>query len=567
MRMSRLLVRTLREAPADADSPGHALLVRAGFVRRLSSGIYSFLPLGLRVLHKISAVVREEQDKEGMQEVLLPVLSPYELWEESGRAKIFGSDLLPAMTTEGRGGTFVLGPTHEEVVTKLVAGEVDSYRQLPITVYQIQTKFRDEPRPRTGLLRTRELTMCDAYSFDVDKDAMAATYETVKRAYQAIFDRLQIGVIPVEASSGAIGGDVNHEWMVPAEVGEDHFALCESCGLSANIEAAKRSINTPAVNHANIDAPAPSPVDTPDSPSIEAVVALLASEGVTAERIMKSIATFDRDGQVTIILVPGDREARLPHGWRLFEDADFAAHPHLVRGYIGPVGLSGVTIVADESLRHAAHSFVSGANQVDVHLRDIVIGRDVTPSGWGSYVVVQDGDSCPNCGAAMVLQRSVEAAHTFQLGLHYTTKLSNTTFVGEDGTEQPFWMGCYGFGVSRAMAVMAELNRDEHGLIWPAEVAPYRVSLLSLGASKNETVGEVADAAYRALKLAGIDVLYDDRDVSAGVKFADADLIGAPLRITLGSKGLDREMAEVRDRRTGEVRELSLGRLLSGKVE
>ncbi len=326
MRMSRLLVRTLREAPADAEVASHQLLVRAGYIRRLASGVYTFLPLGLRVLHNIERVVRQELDAAGCQELLLPALHPIELWEQSGRAALFGSDALPAMTVEARGGTFVLGPTHEEVVTVTVGAEVDSYRQLPVTVYQVQVKFRDEARPRFGLLRTRELIMCDAYSFDVDKQAMQASYRTVFDAYLRIFGRLGLDVTPVEAESGAIGGDVNHEFMVPSVVGEDHFVHCPSCGYAANVEAAERRVG---------DTPDPGgePVltdhHTPGRPGIEAVVEYFAAAGTTAADMLKTLAVIDAEGRPTVLVLAGDREARLPTGWRLFDDADFAAHPSL----------------------------------------------------------------------------------------------------------------------------------------------------------------------------------------------------------------------------------------------
>ena len=316
MRMSQLLVRTLREAPADAEVASHQLLVRAGYIRRLASGVYSFLPLGLRVLHRVEQVIRQELDAAGCQELLLPALHPIELWEQSGRAAMFGSDPLPAMTVDARGGTFVLGPTHEEVVTVTVGAEVDSYRQLPLTVYQIQVKFRDEARPRFGLLRTRELIMADAYSFDVDKAAMQESYRKVFDAYLRIFGRLDLDVVPVEAASGAIGGDVNHEFMVPSVVGEDHFVSCPSCGYAANVEAATRALRRTAGPGEAPD-PAPGPVvehHTPGRPGITDVVAYFADQGVTASDFLKSMAVFDDEGRPTLLVVPGEREARLPGG-------------------------------------------------------------------------------------------------------------------------------------------------------------------------------------------------------------------------------------------------------------
>ena len=558
MRMSRLLVRTLREAPADAEVVSHQLLVRGGFIRRLASGVYTFLPLGLRVLHNIEAIIREELDAAGCQELLLPALHPLELWEQSGRAALFGSDALPAMQVEGRGGSFVLGPTHEEVVTVTVGGEVDSYRQLPLTVYQIQVKFRDEARPRFGLLRTRELIMADAYSFDVDKEAMQASYGVVYDAYLRIFARLGLDVSPVEAESGAIGGDVNHEFMVPSAVGEDHFVRCRACGYAANVEAATRGgFGDPVAP----DASAADAVEhhTPDRPGIDGVVAFFDDPAVTHADLLKSLAVVDADGNAVLVLVPGDREARLPGGWRLFEEADFAAHPSLVKGYIGPGGQqdTGVTVVADVGVARPG-SWITGANRADHHLSGVLLGRDFEVDVWGSYAEGVTGDACPRCGAEVDLVRSVEAAHTFQLGTKYSDVMTGASFVAEDGSEAAFSMGCYGMGVSRLLSVVAEESHDDRGLVWPASVAPFQVHLAALGAGRSPEVGGAADALHDRLVAAGVEVLYDDRDVSPGVKFAAADLLGIPVRLVVGGKGLARGIVEWRSRATGEERDVAL---------
>ncbi|MGO8870555.1 MAG: proline--tRNA ligase [Acidimicrobiales bacterium] len=559
MRMSRLLVRTLREAPADAEVASHQLLVRAGYIRRLASGVYTFLPLGLRVLHQVERIIREELDAAGCQEVLLPALHPLELWEQSGRAALFGSDALPAMTVEGRGGTFVLGPTHEEVVTVTVGAEVDSYRQLPVTVYQIQVKFRDEARPRFGLLRTRELIMADAYSFDVDKDAMQSSYRTVFDAYLRIFSRLDLEVVPVEAESGAIGGDVNHEFMVPSVVGEDHFVSCPSCGYAANVEAATRGESGadgtgaaagggdgPVVEH-----------HTPGRPGIADVVDVFADAGATPADFLKSMAALDAEGRPLLVLVSGDREVRLPSGWRLFEEVDFAAVPSLVKGYIGPVGQRehGIRVVADRGVGRPG-PWIVGANRPDHHLAGVVLGRDFEVDEWGSFVQVGTGDPCPRCGGPVELVRSVEAAHTFQLGHKYSDMMSGANFVSEEDGESIFSMGCYGMGVSRLLAVVAEEHHDERGLAWPRSIAPYEVHVVALGAGRSPEVAAGADELYRQLVAAGVEVLYDDRDVSPGVKFADADLLGIPVRLVVGAKGLARGVVEWRSRGTGEEREL-----------
>ncbi len=557
MRMSRLLVRTLREAPADAEVVSHQLLVRGGYIRRLASGVYSFLPLGLRVLHRIEAIIRDELDSVGCQEVLLPALHPLELWEQSGRAAMFGSEALPALQVEGRGGSFVLGPTHEEVVTVTVGAEVDSYRQLPVTVYQIQVKFRDEARPRFGLLRTRELIMADAYSFDVDPVAMRESYQDVFGAYLKIFARLGLDVYPVEASSGAIGGDVNHEFMVPSVVGEDHFVSCAGCGYAANVEAAERAFATPESVADTVGEVVE--IHTPGQAGIGDVVEFLAGENLTAADLLKSMAAFDDEGRPTIMLLAGDREVRLPSGWRLFEDDDFASYPSLVKGFIGPIGQQehGLRVVADLGVARPG-TWVTGANRVDHHLAGVAIGRDVEVDEWGSLAVVVSGDLCPRCGSGVELVRSVEAAHTFQLGYKYSDVMAGASFVAEDGDEANFSMGCYGMGVSRLLAVVAEENHDERGLVWPASLAPYQVHLVALGAGRAPEVAEAADELYGRLVAAGVEVLYDDRDVSPGVKFADADLLGIPVRLVIGAKGLARGVVEWRSRATGDEREVGI---------
>jgi prolyl-tRNA synthetase len=564
MRMSRLLVRTLREAPADAEVASHQLLVRAGYIRRLASGVYSFLPLGLRVLHRVEQVIRDELDAAGCQELLLPALHPIELWEQSGRAAMFGSDALPAMVVEARGGTFVLGPTHEEVATVTVGAEVDSYRQLPLTVYQIQVKFRDEARPRFGLMRTRELIMADAYSFDASKEAMQDSYRTVFDAYLRIFSRLDLEVTPVEAESGAIGGDVNHEFMVPSAVGEDEFVSCPSCGYAANVEAATRRVpGGPADQGVG-----PGPLvehHTPDRSGIDDLVVSFAGDGATASGFLKSLAVLDAGGSPLILVVSGDREARLPSGWRLFEDADFEANPSLVKGYLGPIGqqANGFRVVGDLGVQRTG-PWVVGANRRDFHLSGALLGRDFTVDEWGSFAQVEAGDACPRCGEPVELVRSVEGAHTFQLGTKYSDVMPGSNFVAEDGGDAIFSMGCYGMGVSRLLAVVAEKHHDDRGLVWPPEAAPYQVHLAALGAGRSPEVAAAAERLYGELVAAGVEVLYDDRDLSPGVKFADADLLGLPVRLVIGAKGLARGVVEWRSRATGEERDLDVDRVLEG---
>lgn len=555
MRMTSLLLRTLRDDPADTDAAGYALLVRAGYVRRLASGVYTFLPLGVKVLRRIEQVVRRSLDAAGMQEILMPALSPIELWEQSGRAARFGTDALPALTVDGRAGTYVLGPTHEEVVTVTVGHEVESYRQLPVTVYQIQSKFRDEARPRYGLVRTKELVMCDAYSFDATAAGMAETYERAVAAYLEIFEAVDLPVTPVVAQSGAIGGDVNHEFMVPSPIGEDHFASCANCGYHANTEAAER--RTPHARPVG-EVGAMAVHATPGIVAIEEVVQFFGD--VEPSGTVKALAVTTADGSTAVVCVRGDREVRLPHGWDLLDEAALAASPHLHRGSIGPVGLAdvGIALVVDEELVVVPGPYVAGANQPDAHVRDLVFGRDVTPDTVGSYVVVEAGDACPSCGAPLELVRSVEAAHTFQLGLQYTSTMAGSTFLDEQGHEVPMWMGCYGIGVSRLMGVLAEAHRDDRGLVWPPAIAPFDLHLVTLGANRNPAIAAAADHVVASLERAGFSVLYDDRDASPGVKFADADLLGIPVRLVLGGKGLERGVLEWRDRRSDEEGECNL---------
>ena len=561
VRMSRLFVRTLRDAPGDAEAVSHRLLVRAGYIRRLASGVYTYLPLGWRLLQNVQRVVREEMDAAGAQEMLMPILQPEEIWAQTGRLSTM-EDIL--FRLEGKGGAFVLGPTHEEVVTATVAAEVDSYRDLPLNVYQIQFKYRDEPRPRFGLLRGREFIMKDAYSFDVSQDAMRVSYRVMFDAYCRIFERLGLSYTPVEAHAGTIGGDVNHEFMVPSPIGEDLFARCAACGYAANVEAAERGATAPAGAVAQRSDEELVEHHTPARPSIDLVVEFFADRGLTAAAMLKCIALVDAEGAPVVALVPGDREVRVPAGLRPFTDTDFAAHPELVKGYLGPMNLQkqGVRVVADHGVKNAG-PWVTGANRSDHHVTGAVLGRDFDVDEWASLATVASGDPCPRCDAPLELLRAVEAGHTFQLGLTYSEKISGANFSDEEGREQPFWMGCYGIGISRAPAVIAEQHHDDAGLIWPEEVAPFRVQLLALGAGRNPEVAEAADRVYAELAAAGATVLYDDRDVSPGVKFADADLMGMPTQLVVGGKGLARGVVERKRRSTGERDDVPIGEVVA----
>ena len=551
MRLSQLLLRTLRDAPADAEAASHQLLVRGGFMRRTASGVYTFLPLGLRVVRNIERVVREEMDAVGAQEMLMPVLQPEELWQQSGRDALLDSEY-HAFRVAGRGGTFVLGPTHEEVVTATVSAEVDSHRQLPLTVYQVQVKFRDEARPRFGLLRGREFLMKDAYSFDASKDAMATSYRSMYDAYLRVFGRCGLTAVPVESQAGAIGGDVNHEFMATSAIGEDRFASCAACGYAANTEAAEAGGGADAASP-----PTEELVEhhTPDCPGIDAVVEHFADRGLTAAGMLKCIALKDATLEITLALVPGDREVRVPPGLVPLDDDDFAARPDLAKGYIGPMGSAarGVRVVADPMVRRP-QTWVTGANKPDHHVSGATLGRDFAVDEWASIATVDSGDPCPRCEQGRLeLVQSVEVGHCFQLGLRYSQLMPSATFVDASGAEQPFWMGCYGIGISRLVAVVAEAHHDDAGLIWPAEVAPYAVHLIAL-----RNADDAATALYDELRAAGVDVLFDDRDASPGVKFADADLLGVPVQLVVGSKGLARGVVERKHRATGERDDLTL---------
>jgi prolyl-tRNA synthetase len=561
MRMSRLFLRTLRDDPSDADVDSHRLLVRAGYLRKVAAGIYSWLPLGHRVLRKVEQIVREEMDRAGAQEMLLPIIQPLEYWERTGRDKTYGP--LMFRLNDRRETGFCLAPTAEEVITATVAGEYSSYRDLPVNLYQIGWKYRDELRPRFGLLRGREFLMKDAYSFDLDVEGLRVTYQQMYDAYHRTFERCGLTFRPVEAQSGEIGGDVNHEFMAVAAVGEDDFVWCRACDYAANVEAAVRGAREPAAGLGPEEDPAPmEAVHTPEMPGIRAVADHL---GVDSAQMLKCIA-FDLDGQMALALVPGDREvnpyaltkAVAPRRARLWDEADFDAHPEVPRGYIGP-HLPGVALVLADPAVQATGGWVTGANRLDHHVRNAVLGRDFEVGEWAELAMVATGDPCPRCGSPLSVDRGIEVGHTFQLGTKYSTAIG-ANYTDEKGGQHPMVMGCYGIGVSRIVAAVAEEHHDESGLCWPANLAPYAVHLISLP-GRGETAAEVVSAAdrlYESLRSAGVEVLFDDRDASPGVKFADADLLGLPLQLVVGAKGLARGVVERKIRATAERDEVPL---------
>ena len=548
--MSSWFVRTLREQPAEAEVPSHRLLLRAGYVRRVAAGGYAWLPLGLKVLRNVERIVRAEMDRIGAQEVLFPALLPREPYEATGRWAAYGPDVFRVV--DRRGADHLLAPTHEEMFALLARAELSSYKDLPLSLYQVQTKFRDEPRPRSGLLRTREFVMKDSYSFDLTDAGLETSYAAHREAYLRIFARLGLDVRVVSAVSGAMGGSESEEFLAPTPVGEDTFASCARCGYAANTEAVPSPRRT-----ARVVEPGPvEELDTPDTPTIETLAAHL---GVPASATLKNLLVVAGD-QVVAIGVPGDREVDLRRveellgPVRIFESADFAAHPELVRGYVGPQGLAGraVRYVADPRVAPGT-SWVTGANRPDTHARNVVAGRDFTVSEYADVVTVVDGDPCPRCGGPLALARGVEVGHVFQLGRKYADAFG-LDVPGPDGTPVRLTMGSYGIGVSRAVAVIAEQHHDERGLVWPREVAPYDVELVPVG--RGDQPAHARDLAER-LADTGLRVLVDDRDATAGVKLADAELIGVPWTVVVGRRA-DEGVVEVRDRARGETSEVRM---------
>ena len=555
MRLSKAYIPTLKEAPADAEVISHKLLVRAGFVRRLTSGVYVYLPLAWRSLGRIADIVREEMNRAGAQELHMPVVQPAELWQESGRWDVYGKELLRFKDRHDR--NCCIGPTHEEVITGLIRGEVRSYRQLPLNLYQIQTKFRDEIRPRFGLMRCREFIMKDAYSFDCDDEGADVSYRDMYDAYRRIFSRLGLRFRAVEADSGAIGGSFSHEFMVLAETGEDTIASCSSCSFAANVERAP--IVWRGQNCMEACPPA-EPVETPGAHSVAQVCAFLK---VQPQRIIKTVI-FEADGKAVAALARGDREVNPVKLKNLLGASTLEiASPERVRewtaaptGFAGPQGLhAAMRIYADLELRGGT-DWIAGANKGDTHVLHLDLMRDATITAFADLRVITAADSCPLCGAAIELARGIEVGHVFKLGTKYS-KAMNAVILDEQGKERSIIMGCYGLGVSRVLAACIEQNHDADGIIFPPPIAPYDATLLNLDVG-NADVRAKAEELYALLQAQGLDVLLDDREERPGVKFKDADLIGLPLQLVLGSKGFARGVIEAKDRRNGEKTELPL---------
>ncbi|EPD64475.1 MULTISPECIES: proline--tRNA ligase [unclassified Streptomyces] len=556
-RMSQLMAKTLRDDPADAEVLSHKLLVRAGYVRRTAAGIWSWLPLGKKVLGNIERIVREEMDAIGAQEVLLPALLPREPYDATGRWDEYGPELF--RLKDRKGGDYLLGPTHEEIFTLLVKDQASSYKDLPVVLYQIQHKYRDEARPRAGILRGREFLMKDSYSFDTDDEGLAKSYALHRQAYQRIFERLGLDYRICAATAGAMGGSKSEEFLAPAEAGEDTFADCPNCDFAANTEAITYELKP-------VDGSGVGPVeelDTPDTPTIESLAAFL---GVQASETLKNLLV-KVDGEIVAIGVPGDREVDLgkveahfaPGVVEMVTETDFAGRPDLVRGYVGPQGLGEkVKYLADPRVAPGT-SWITGANKPGVHARNVQAGRDFEVAEYVDVVVVQDGDPCPKCGTGLKLDRAIEIGHIFQLGRKYADALK-LDVLGQNGKPVRVTMGSYGIGVSRAVAALAEQSADEQGLCWPAEVAPADVHVVAAGKALQT---ELALDVSEKLRAAGLRVLVDDRaGVSPGVKFTDSELIGVPKILVAGRRAAD-GVLELKDRKTGEREELTVAEAIA----
>ncbi|MEV7225309.1 proline--tRNA ligase [Streptomyces sp. NPDC093681] len=556
-RMSKLMAKTLRDDPADAEVLSHKLLVRAGYVRRTAAGLWSWLPLGKKVLGNIERIVREEMDAIGAQEVQLPALLPREPYEATGRWDEYGPELFRLQ--DRKGGDYLLGPTHEEIFTLLVKDQASSYKDLPVILYQIQNKYRDEARPRAGILRGREFLMKDSYSFDVADEGLAESYALHRAAYQRIFERLGLDYRIVAATAGAMGGSKSEEFLAPAGAGEDTFADCPNCDYAANTEAITYTLTPVEAT----DVPAAEDIPTPDTPTIET---LAASLGVEASATLKNLLV-KVDGEIVAVGVPGDREVDMdkveahfaPAAVELVTAEDFVGRPDLVRGYVGPQGRSEkLKYIADPRVAPGT-SWITGANKADTHAKNVVAGRDFEVDEYVDVVVVREGDPCPRCGTGLKLDRAIEIGHIFQLGRKYADALK-LDVLGQNGKPARVTMGSYGIGVSRAVAALAEQHADDKGLVWSKEVAPADVHVVAAGkALQTELALEVSDK----LAAAGVRVLVDDRaGVSPGVKFTDAELIGVPQILVAGRRSAE-GVVELKDRRTGEREEVTVEEALT----
>jgi len=563
MRWSKYFIPTLKEVPSEAEAVSHRLMIRAGLIRKLASGAYTYLPLGLRVLRKVQDIIREEMDKKGAIELFMPSMQPVELWHESGRFKALGEDLITYKDRHNR--VIVFGPTHEEVITDLAKNHINSYKQLPVTFYQIQTKFRDEVRPRFGVIRSREFIMKDAYSFDRDWQGLDESYRKMYEAYEAIFKRCGLNAIPVEADSGVMGGDVSHEFMVAAESGEDLLAHCNSCGYAGSLAVAEikgqetphhslRSGTGQARDKGQGREKIMEEVETPGVSTIEKVGAFLKVEPYEMVKTLIYVA----DEEPIAILIRGDHEANDAKIKKYLkcQKLEMANEDTINKvtdgpiGFSGPCGLKGIRVIGDNSIMHMIN-FVTGANKKDGHYINTNLGRDFKVTEWADLRVITAKDPCPKCGKPIKIEHAIEMGHVFKLGLKYS-KSMKAEFLDDDGKLKPIVMGCYGIGVNRIMATAIEIHNDEKGIVWPVSIAPFQVIIIPIN-YKEEKVKICANRIYDELKDAGLDVLLDDRDESAGIKFNDSELIGIPFSIVIGERGLKKGIVEIKIRESGKA--------------
>ena len=553
MKMSRLYAPTLKEDPAEAELASHRLLLRAGMIRKEAAGLYTYLPLAWRAIRKIEDIVRDEMDSHDAQELMMPIMVDAEFWRESGRIDAYGKELVRFDDRHGR--EFVLGPTHEETITALVRNELRSYKQLPVNLYHIQDKFRDEFRPRYGLMRGREFIMKDAYSFSATQESLQEEYDKMKEAYANICVRCGVHALPVVADSGEIGGDTSVEFMALADAGEASLVYCDDCGFAADDEAASTKVSvTEGPGNGTLEK-----VETPGLGTIEAVAEFF---GFPKNATRKSLALIDSEGKPVVAIVPGDHElneCKAEHvfgkGYRMMTDEELEKFG-LFKGFIGPVHLpAGIKLVCDSSLKESK-SWACGANEVDYHFTGACPDRDFKVDKWADLVTVLAGDPCPHCGKPLSAARGIEVSQVFQLGTKYSEAMG-ATFMDEDGKEKPLIMGCYGVGVSRTLAAIVEQHNDENGIIWPVSVAPYEVSVIPLD-PKKEDCAKATDRLVQELLDAGLNVVVDDRDERPGFKFADNDLMGFPYQIVIGKRGLKNGTFELKDRATGEREDISI---------
>ena len=552
MKMSRLYAPTLKEDPTEAELASHRLLLRAGMIRKEAAGLYTYLPLAWRSIKKIENIVRDEMDNAGAQELMMPIMVDADLWRQSGRIDAYGKELIRFKDRHER--EFVLGPTHEETITALVRNELRSYKQLPVNLYHIQDKFRDEFRPRYGLMRGREFIMKDAYSFSATQESLQEEYDKMKEAYANICVRCGLKALPVVADSGEIGGDTSVEYMALADAGEASLVYCDDCGFAADDEAATTKV-------AVLDGPGDGTLTKVETPNCGTITDVARFFGVPENATVKSLCLIDGEGTPTLCLVPGDHELNDCKAEHTFGDYHLMTEEELVanglhKGFIGPVNLpEGIRVVCDESLR-VATNWVCGANEPGFHFTGIQEGRDFTADAWADLVTVIAGDPCPHCGKPLFAARGIEVSQVFQLGTKYSEAMG-ATFMDEDGKEKPLIMGCYGVGVSRTLAAVVEQHNDENGIVWPVSVAPYEVAIVPLDVN-DDLVWPAAQKIADELAAAGIEVVIDDRKERPGVKFADNDLMGFPYQLVFGKRAVKGGNCELKDRATGERVDVSL---------